>query len=103
MKYDHIGIPTTTDKKWSAYLEGAKVHITDANSDPYKIEWLKFEPGSPMPEVIQNVAHVAFQVDDIGAAIHGKTVIVEPFSPMEGVRCAFIEHDGTSIELIQKG
>ena len=102
MKYDHIGIPTTEEKAWSAYLEGAKVHITDAAAHPYGVEWLKFEPGSPMHELIQKVPHVAFEVENLDNALRGATVIVEPFVPMEGLRCAFIDADGAPVELMQK-
>ena len=102
MKYDHIGIPTTEDKKWSAYVEAGKVHITDSAADPYGVEWLKFEPDSPMHELIQKVAHIGFEVEDLDAAIKGAKVIVEPFFAMEGVRCAFVDNDGAPVELIQR-
>ncbi len=102
MKYDHMGIPTTEEKKWSAYVEGGKVHITDAAAHPYGVEWLKFEPGSPMPELIQKVAHVGFEVEDLDQALKGANVIVEPFFAMEGLRCAFVEEDGAPVELIQR-
>ena len=102
MKFDHIGIPTTEEKKWAAYVEAGKVHVSDPTATPYGIEWLKFEPDSPMHELIQNVAHVAFEVDDLDAALKGAKVIVEPFFAMEGVRCAFIDDAGAPIELIQR-
>ncbi|MGL6195881.1 MAG: VOC family protein [Thermoguttaceae bacterium] len=102
MQYDHIGIPTTDEKNWSSFVEAAKVHITDPGSDPYGVEWLKFESGSPMPELIQKVSHVAFEVENLEAAIRGAKIIVEPFEAMPGVHCAFIDHDGAPVELIQK-
>jgi len=102
MKYDHIGIPTTENKQWANYVEAGKVHITDSTKDPYGIEWLKFDAGSPMHELIQNVAHIGFEVENLDAALRGAKVIVEPFDAMEGVRCAFIDHDGAPVELIQR-
>ncbi len=102
MKYDHIGIPTTEEKQWSAFVEGGKVHVSDPTADPYGVEWLKFEPGSPMPELIQKVAHVAFEVDNLENALRGAKVIVEPFFAMEGVQCAFIDNNGVPVELIQR-
>ena len=102
MKYDHIGIPTTEEKNWSNYLDGAKVHITDSTMDPYGIEWLKFAADSPMHELIQKVAHVAFVVDNLDAALAGANVIVPPFDAKPGVRCAFIEHNGAPVELMQR-
>ena len=102
MKYDHIGIPTTKEKQWSAYVEAGKVHITDSKADPYGVEWLKFDAGSPMHELLQTVAHVGFEVDDLESALKGAKVIVEPFDAMPGVRCAFIDSNGAPVELIQR-
>jgi len=102
MKYDHIGIPTTEERPWTAFVEGGKVHITDAKAHPYGVEWLKFEPNSPMPELIQKVAHVAFEVDNLEQALQGAKIIVEPFDAMKGLRCAFIDEGGAPVELMQR-
>ena len=102
MKYDHIGIPTAEDRQWSAYVEGGKVHITDSTTDPYGIEWLKFDADSPMHELLQKVAHVGFEVNDLDSALKGAKVIVEPFDAKPGVRCAFIDHNGAPVELVQR-
>ena len=101
MKYIHIGIPTTEEKKWAGYLEDGKVHFSNPDDTPFKIEWLKFEPGSPMPEILQKTTHIAFQVDDLDAAMAGHEVIVPPFSPSPGTRCAFIVHEGLAIEFME--
>lgn len=102
MKFDHIGIPTTEEKNWANFVEGGKVHVSDPTADPYGVEWLKFESGSPMPELIQTRTHIAFEVENLDAALKNAKVIVEPFDAMEGVRCAFIDHEGLPVELIQK-
>ena len=47
------------------------------------------------------VAHVAFEVDDLAAAIDGQKVIIEPNSPSDGVLVAFIEGNGAPVELMQ--
>jgi len=40
--------------------------------------------------------------NDLDAELEGKNVIIEPFSPFEGVRVAFIlTKDGVPIELMQ--
>ena len=38
----------------------------------HKIELLRFEPGSPMPALIQSTPHVAFTVENLDAALVGK-------------------------------
>ncbi len=45
--------------------------------------------------------HVAFEVDDLAAALEGQQVIIEPNSPSRGVTVAFIEVSGAPVELMQ--
>jgi hypothetical protein len=47
------------------------------------------------------VPHVAFEVDDLAAALEGHHVIIEPNSPSPGVTVAFIEVSGAPVELMQ--
>ena len=45
--------------------------------------------------------HVAFEVDDLTAALKDQHVIIEPNSPSRGVLVAFIEVTGAPVELMQ--
>lgn len=101
-EFSHIGIPTTQKREGEIYLEDAKLHITDFSQHPYKIEWLRFEDGSPMPEILKTTAHVAFMVEDLEKAMDGKETLLEPFSPLEGLKVAFILDDGAPVELMQQ-
>ena len=56
---------------------------------------------APYPDLVKRVAHVAFEVDNLLAALHGHRVIIEPNSPALGVTVAFIEVNGASIELMR--
>ena len=103
MQYLHYGVPTTQEKTWAGHVAELGVHTTDPTADPYGIEWLKFDADSPMHEAIRTKTHAAFQVDDLDAAVAGKTILLAPMSPMPGLRIAFIEHDGAVIELCQMG
>jgi hypothetical protein len=47
------------------------------------------------------VPHVAFEVDDLAAALAGQKVIIEPNSPSRGVLVAFVEVNGAPVELMQ--
>ena len=100
-KYSHIGIPTTEDRNWDGFYEPGKIHYTDFSNDEFGVEWLKFDADSPMPELMRTVPHVAFLVDDIDAALAGREILVEIFSPGEGVRVAFIVHDGSPVEFME--
>ena len=100
--FHHFGVPTNVKQDGETYIEGAKVFVTDAESHPYRIEFLRFEENSPMHEDIINKPHAAFIVDDLKAAMEGGNVIVEPFDATESLRVAFINDNGAVIELMQK-
>jgi hypothetical protein len=102
MKFHHVGIPATHVRPGESFLEAAKLYVTDVGASPYQIEWLRFEDGSPMPDLLKTQPHLAFEVDDLQAAMAGKTVLIEPFVPMPGVRVGFVVDDGAVIEFMQK-
>jgi len=62
---------------------------------------MRYEKGCDIPELVQKVAHVAFEVDDLYEAIKGKKVITAPNSPSPGVLVAMIEEAGAPVELLQ--
>ena len=101
MEYHHVGIPTETVREGECYLDAFKMYVTSFDSNPYGIEWLRFDPDSHLPELVKTVPHVAFKVDDLEEALRGKTVLIEPNSPAEGVRVAFIVDDGAPIEFLE--
>ncbi|MEG0032733.1 MAG: hypothetical protein RSF93_02990 [Mucinivorans sp.] len=97
---DHIGIPTTTPKAGEFYNEGMKVFLTDFSKDPHRIEWLRFDSDSWMPELIQKQTHLAYQVTDHKAEMQGKKVLIPATDCGEGNWIAFVEEDGLAIELM---
>ncbi len=101
LKYHHIGIPTDIAREEEEYLEEFKMYGSGYEKSPYGVEWMRFEPDSPLPELVKTVAHVAFVVDDLQAAIDGKDILIEPNSPAEGVKVAFIVDNGAPIEFLQ--
>jgi hypothetical protein len=52
---------------------------------------------------VKRLPHVAFEVDDLGKAIRGKKVIIQPNEPAPGILVAFIEEAGAPIEFLQIG
>jgi hypothetical protein len=101
MKYHHLGIPTTTPRDGEMYLEQFDIHCTDHESNPFGIQWMRYGPDCTLPRIVQEVAHVAFEVDDLHHALEGKEVIIAPNSPSPGVTVAFILVDGAPVELLQ--
>jgi hypothetical protein len=100
-RFHHIGIPTDAVKAEEHYLASFKVFASGFERSSYGVEWLRFESDSPVPELVRSVPHVAFEVDNIEAAIAGKEVIFPPFSPYAGVRAAMIVENGAPIEMLE--
>lgn len=100
-RYHHVSIPTDTPREGEVYLEKYRMYVSGFDTSPYGVEWMRFEPGSPISELIRTQPHVAFEVDDLERALEGKTLIGDPSSPMEGVRVAMILHNGIPVELLE--
>jgi hypothetical protein len=100
-RYHHMGIPTTERRVGEVYLEELRMYVSGFDTSPFGVEWMRFEPGSPVSEIVRAVPHIAFEVDDLDCALDGKELIGEPSSPMGGVRVAMILHNGMPVELME--
>ena len=100
-RYHHLGIPRENPRPGERHLEHLKIHVAGFETSPYGIEWMRFEPGCPVPELVRTVPHIAFEVDDLDEALRGKEILSPPSSPSDGVRVAMIVHDGAPVELLQ--
>ena len=100
-RYHHLGIPTTAPRPDEVYLPGLKIHVSGFESSPFGIEWMRYEPDCEVSELVRNVPHIAFEVDDLEAALAVLGVTAEITSPSEGVRVAMIVDDGAPVELIE--
>jgi len=101
MKYHHLGIPTTEVRPGETHLERFRMHVTDHESNPFGIQWMRFDSDCTLPRIVQTTPHVAFQVDDLKTALEGREVIIEPNSPSPGVTVAFVLVDGAPVELLE--
>ncbi len=102
-RYHHLGIPTATPRPGEVHIPKLGIHVSGFESSPFGIEWMRFDDGCPIAEVIRTVPHVAFEVDDLEQALRecGAEVLTPANSPSAGVRVAMVLHDGAPIELIE--
>ncbi len=102
-KYHHIGIPTSEKKPNEKYIRHLKFYVSGFDKSPFGIEWMRFEKGSPIHDLVQKYPHIAFEVDDIELELNKRdfNVITFPNFPSNGVKVAIIEHNGAPIELIE--
>jgi len=101
LRYHHLGIPTSRSRPGERYLPEFGMHVSGYDTSPYRIEWMRFDPDSPLPDLVQQVPHVAFEVDDLETALEGREILIEPNSPSPGVFVAFVVDDGAPVELMQ--
>lgn len=101
MRYHHTGIPTNIERPGEYFFEALGIHIVPFDSNPYGVEWMRYESWSPVPELVKTIPHVAFVVEDLNAALVGKEILIAPNAPSDGVRVAFILENGAPIELME--
>jgi hypothetical protein len=81
MRFDHIGIPTTRSFDGEMPLPHLRMTVSDHLDNPFGIQWQRYWDESRAPDLVETVPHVAFEVDDLEAAIRDYRVIIEPNSP----------------------
>ena len=102
MEFSHVGMITEESQAGEVFVEATRVWITDFTKHPFQIEWLRFEPDSPVTGPVRDQPHVAYRVDSIEAAADGLQVLLEPFEPLEGLRVAFyLSADGAVVEFME--
>ena len=100
-KFHHVGIPTADQLPGEVYLPEFGMYVSGFEGNPYGVEWMRFDPDSPIPSLVQRVPHVAFEVDDLEAELVGQEILIAPNSPSPGIRVAFIVHNGAPIEFLE--
>jgi hypothetical protein len=76
--------------------------VTSPREHPHHVEWLRFEPDTPVTGLLRTEPHVAYRVDDVDHAVEGHEVLAEPFDVGDGfVRVAFVVVDGAVVEFMQ--
>ena len=100
-EFHHVGMPTDTKQPGEVYVPATKVWVTDPNDHRYRVEFLRFEPDSPVSGPVRDQPHFAYKVEDLEREMQGKQVLLGPFTPMEGLRVVFVYEDGAVIEFMQ--
>ena len=103
MKFHHCGLPVPDIRPGMVQVPGYQVWVTDHQDNPFGLQFMHYGPGCDLPQLVQQRTHIAFEVEDLDAALEGQTVLIQPNSPSEGVRVAFVELRGEPVELLEFG
>jgi hypothetical protein len=102
MEFDHIGLMTNEKKTDEVWVEDTRVWVTDPDNSPFRIEWLRFEPDTPVTGPLREQSHIAFRVPSIAEASKGMEELLAPFDPTDLVTVAFYKSaDGAVIEFME--
>ena len=102
-EFDHVGMPTTEEKAGSTFVPATRVWITDAHQHPFRVEWLRFEPDSPVTGPLHDEPHIGYRVptrEDITKLSQGMQVLLEPFDAGFAVAGFYRTADGANIEFV---
>jgi hypothetical protein len=101
-RFDHVGLVTDRKKSGERWVEATRCWVTSPREHPHNVEWLRFEPDSPVTGPLRTEPHVAYRVDDVERAVQGHNVLAEPFDVGDGfVRVAFVEVEGAVVEFME--
>ena len=100
--FDHVGLITDDKKGNENWVETTRVWVTNPKDHPFHVEWLRFEPDSPVKGAVRTRPHIAYRVKKIEEASKGLKVLLEPFEAGDFLRVGFYEYDdGAVVELME--
>ena len=101
-RFDHIGLVSDKRRVPESWVEATRVWVTSPRAHPFHVEWLRFEPDSPVTGLLRTEPHVAYRVSDVNAAVQGHEVLADPFDVGNGfATVAFVSVDGAVVEFMQ--
>ncbi len=102
MEFDHIGMITEKKKDDEDGVESTRVWVTNPKKHPFSVEWLRWEPDSPIKGPVRTESHIAFKVKSLTEASKGLKVLLKPFEVGGFLRVGFYEsEDGSVVELME--
>src|SRR3970282_1374774 len=100
-QFHHVGLPTDDKQPNEVYVPDTKVWVTNPDDHPYRVEFLRFEPETPVTGPVRDQAHIAYKTDNLKQEIEGEQVLLGPFTPMEGLQVVFIYKDEAVVEFME--
>ncbi|MCG8451563.1 MAG: hypothetical protein MI717_00090 [Spirochaetales bacterium] len=102
-RFHHVGIPTQEIPENSTYIEKFRFRVHGFDESPVGIEWMQFDEDSPFPNIIKNIPHLAFTVQNLEDEIQNRNleILIAPNEPMNGLKVAMVQMDGAPVELME--
>lgn len=102
MVFDHVGIPTDDKQPNEDWVESTRVWVTNPREHKYRIEYLRFEPDTPVLWEVSHLPHIAYKVNaqDFDGLVQNAQVIIAPFEPHPNMKIAYVKKHGALVEYI---
>ncbi len=101
-EFDHVGVPSEEKRPNEMWVPETRVWVTDPLQDPHRVEWLRFEPDSPVSGPVRGLPHVAFRVDRLEDELSGAKIVLGPFQATDTLRVVFVLKDGAVFEFMEQ-
>jgi hypothetical protein len=99
--FDHVGVTTTEPLPDENWVEQSRCWVTNPRNHPEHIEFLRYAPGTTVPEAVRGNPHVAYRVEVLEPQIEGQEIVIPPFVVGDFVRVVFIRKHGIVFEYMQ--
>ncbi len=101
--FHHVGLPAFDEQPREHRVAPSKSSVTNPAHHPQRIEYLRYDPDSPISEEFMHAPHVAYAVDDLTPHLDGKEIYLPPFDVGEPpfATVAFTVEDGLFVEYMQ--
>lgn len=98
--FDHVGITTTVKQPDENWVGQSRVWVTNPQNHPEKIEFLRYEVDSPVPEAVKKNPHIAFRVSSLEPhlLVPGVEIIIPPFVVGDFLEVVFVWKHNTVFE-----
>jgi hypothetical protein len=105
LEFDHVGISCQDPQEDETFVEATRVWVTNPRQHPQNLEFLRYEPDSPVSGPVRDRPHIAYRVPKgtLEALLEAADeVLLEPWEAQKDVvRVAFALKDGAVIEYME--
>lgn len=99
--FDHVGVASEEPRAGENWVEQSRVWVTDPRQHPEHIEFLRYEPGSTVPQIVRENPHIAYRVASLEPHIAAQEILIPPFVVGDFLRVVFIRKYGAVFEYMQ--
>jgi len=98
--FHHVGLRTKEPQPGESFIAPTRVWVSNPNRHDQRIEYLRYEPDSPIAEEFMEAPHIAYAVDDLEPHLAGKDLYLAPFDVGEPpfATVAFTREHGLFVE-----